>query len=113
MIVIKHEGENPLDAAKREFNEETGFDAAGPFRELGTFRQPGGKLVIAFATEGDCEPSKLVSNLFPMEWPPQSGRIQEFPEVDRGAWFNRDQANEKILKGQLSLLNAFFDRLAR
>ena len=110
---LLNEGENPLDAARREFNEETGFDAAGPFRELGTFQQPGGNLVIAFAAEGDCEPDKLASNLFSMEWPPRSGKVQEFPEVDKGAWFIRDQANEKILKGQLPLLNAFFDRLAR
>jgi len=106
---LVNEGEGLLVAAKREFAEETGFQLDGTFRELGTYRQPGGKRVTAFAIEGDCDPDELASNSFSMEWPPRSGRTQEFPEVDRGGWFARDAANAKILKGQRPLLDAFFD----
>ena len=104
-------GEEPLAAARREFTEETGFTVDGAFHELGTFKQPGGKLVTAFALEGDCDPTRLVSNMFSMEWPPRSGRRQEFPEADRGAWFGRDEAHVKILKGQAAMLDAL-DALA-
>ena len=77
------EGEEPLTAAQREFREETGFEAHGEFFELGTVKQTGGKLVSAWAFEGDCDPAKLTSNLCTVEWPPRSGKRIEIPEVDR------------------------------
>ena len=101
------ESEEPLEAAKREFEEETGVAARGNFLELGEVKQAGGKVVSAWAFEGDCEPGKLTSNLCRVEWPPRSGRFIEFPEVDRGEWFSVDEAKERILKGQ----QPFLDRL--
>jgi predicted NUDIX family NTP pyrophosphohydrolase len=92
--------EDPFEAAKREFLEETGFPAMGEFIPLKELRQPGGKVVSAWAFEGDCDPKAIRSNTFSMEWPPRSGRFQEFPEVDRADWFSPDIAKEKILKGQ-------------
>jgi predicted NUDIX family NTP pyrophosphohydrolase len=100
-------GDDPLDAAKREFQEETGFTAKGAFVSLGEIKQPGGKIVTAWAIEGDCSPALLRSNTFSMEWPPKSGRQQDFPEVDRGEWFALDDAKRAILKGQ----RGFIDRL--
>ena len=97
--------EDPLEAAKREFEEETGFPATGHFRPLTPIRQPGGKLVHAWAFEGDCNPSTMKSNAFSMEWPPRSGKYQEFPEVDRAEWFTIETAKEKILKGQVGFLD--------
>ena len=102
-------GEDVLSAARREFREETGFEVDGDFRLIGTFRQPGGKLVTAFAVEGDVDPDKLVSNSFSTIWPPKSGKLAEFPEIDRGAWFVRAEAERKILKGQRPMLDIFFD----
>jgi len=98
------EGEDPLEAARREFHEETGFAAQGHFLELGEVKQSGGKVVTAWAFEGDCNPAELVSNLCEMEWPPRSGRRLEFPEVDRGLWFSITEARERILKSQEPLL---------
>lgn len=89
-------GEDELSAAQREFKEETGFDPKGPFIPLGRVKQKSGKTVVAWAFEDDCEPSKLKSNTFQMEWPPRSGKQQEFPEVDRAAFFTLDAAREKI-----------------
>src|SRR5690242_10332507 len=83
---LSEDGEDTLAAARREFQEETGFVPDGHFVELGKFKQPGGKIVQAWSIEGDCDPSTLKSNLFSMEWPPRSGIVQQFPEVDRGAW---------------------------
>ena len=100
------ESEQPLEAAQREFQEETSFTAAGPFLELGTIRQAGGKIVTAWAFEGDCNPTDLRSNLCQTEWPPRSGRQVEFPEVDRAHWFSIPQAREHILKSQEPLLDA-------
>jgi predicted NUDIX family NTP pyrophosphohydrolase len=99
------EGEAPLDAAKREFLEETGFTAEGDFVELGQVRQAGGKLVSAWAVEGDLDPAMLVSNVCLIDWPPRSGRKMEIPEVDRGEWFTVDAARDKILKGQVVFLD--------
>jgi predicted NUDIX family NTP pyrophosphohydrolase len=93
-------GEDLLLAAQREFHEETGFTASGEFHPLGAFKQPGGKIVHAWAVEGDCDPAKLVSNFFEMEWPPRSGRRARFPEVDRAGWFSGPEALRKILPGQ-------------
>jgi len=100
--------EDLLAAAKREFHEETGFTAEGDFMPLGAFKQPGGKIVHAWAVEGDCDPSKLVSNLFEMEWPPKSGRRARFPEIDRAAWFFPREAQGKILRGQQPILAKLF-----
>lgn len=100
-------GEDLLAAAKREFQEETGFTAEGDFTPLGAFKQPGGKIVHAWAVEGDCDPSKLVSNLFEMEWPPKSGRRARFPEIDRAGWFQPHEAQTKILRGQQPILLKF------
>jgi predicted NUDIX family NTP pyrophosphohydrolase len=98
------EGEESLDVARREFFEETGFAVDGDFREVGSVRQDGGKQVTAWAVEGECDPALLRSNVFELEWPPRSGRVQEFPEVDKGGWFSLAAAREKILKGQVGLL---------
>lgn len=100
------EDEDPLTAAKREFKEETGTDPGpGPFIPLTPLRQKGGKVVSAWAFEGECDPSSLRSNTFTMEWPPRSGKSGSFPEVDRGAWFPLEQAREKIVKGQIGFLD--------
>ena len=104
-------GEHPLDAARREFQEETGFDLDGDFLPLGEVRQSGGKLVTAWALEGDIDPSSVRSNTFSLEWPPKSGRTQEFPEVDRAAWFSLPAARAKLLKGQVPFLDRLEQRL--
>jgi predicted NUDIX family NTP pyrophosphohydrolase len=96
--------EDHLGAAKREFNEETGFLPEGNFIALTPHKQPGGKLVYAWAVKGDCDAKMIVSNTFSMEWPPRSGKRQEFPEADRAEWFTIDVAKDKILKGQVGLL---------
>jgi predicted NUDIX family NTP pyrophosphohydrolase len=100
-------GEDPLEAARREVEEETGFRASGPFRELGALRQRGGKRVSAWATPGDFDPAALRSGEFELEWPPRSGRRQRFPEVDRAAWFALADARRRILPSQLPLLDRF------
>lgn len=107
------EGEEPLAAARREFEEETGICPEGEAIPLGTIRQPGGKLVTAFAMEGDLDASAIRSNTFGMEWPPRSGRMQTFPEVDRAGWFEKEEAERKILRGQLPILRALWERLAK
>jgi predicted NUDIX family NTP pyrophosphohydrolase len=99
------EGEESLDVARREFLEETGFEVNGDFVEVGQIKQAGGKVVMAWAVEGDFDPALLRSNTFEMEWPPRSGRMQKFPEVDRGEWFSVDAARVKILKSQEPLLD--------
>ena len=103
--------ENPLAAAKREFREETGFSVRGRTTALGTFRQPTGKRLLAWAIEGDFDPAKLASNSFAMIWPPGSGRSCRFPEADRGAWFTRKEAMVQILPGQQPILDALFQKL--
>ncbi len=102
-------GEDPLEVAKREFREETGFQASGEFIPLNPRKQPSGKLITAWAVEGDCDASAVQSNTFLMEWPPRSGREQEFPEVDRAGWFTLPGAKEKIIKGQ----SGFLEELAQ
>jgi predicted NUDIX family NTP pyrophosphohydrolase len=105
------DGELPLDAAQREFREETGFEASGEFIDLGTVRQKSGKLVTAWAFEGDCDPKKLISNFCTMEWPPRSGRKIEVPEVDRGAWFSLPAAKSSILNSQQPFLDVLGAKL--
>lgn len=106
-------GETPEQAARREFQEELGFPAEGPLVPLGRIRQKGGKIVEAFALEGDLDAGAIRSNSFTLEWPPKSGRIQSFPEIDRAAWFTIAGAREKILPSQGPILDAFeaLDRL--
>lgn len=98
-------GENPLAAALREFNEETGCRVQGRFTALTPVRQSKNKTVLAWAVEGDCDASAIRSNTFEMEWPPRSGRMQAFPEADRAGWFPLPVAREKILKRQAPLLD--------
>ena len=97
-------GEDLLLAAQREFAEETGFTAHGPFAELGVIQQAGGKIVSAWAFEGDCDPRKIQSKACKVEWPPRSNRLIEVPEVDRGDWFTLAAAKEYILSSQGPLL---------
>jgi predicted NUDIX family NTP pyrophosphohydrolase len=99
------EGEDPLEAAKREFAEETGVELRGEFVELRPVKQKSGKLVLAWAVEGDCDATQIRSNLFSMEWPPKSGLQAQFPEVDRAGWFTLDEARSKILASQVPLLD--------
>jgi predicted NUDIX family NTP pyrophosphohydrolase len=101
------ENEDSLKAAKREFFEETGFEADGNFIALTPVKQASGKWVYAWAVEGDCDAGAIKSNTFSMEWPPRSGDKKEFPEVDRAGWFPIEMARQKILKGQVSLLEEF------
>jgi predicted NUDIX family NTP pyrophosphohydrolase len=99
------EGEDSLEAARREFHEETGFTAQGHFLELGAIKQSGGKVVSVWAFEGDCDPENLTSNLCQIIWPPRSGRLLEFPEIDQGRWFSIHEARERILKSQEPMLD--------
>ena len=101
-------GELPECAARREFAEETGMAFAGELTDLGEARQSSGKRVTAFAGHGDFDVTSLRSNIFEMEWPPHSGRQQAFPEIDRAAWFDLNEAKARILSGQIT----FLDRLA-
>ena len=103
--------EDAPSAARREFAEETGFKPEGRAIELGATKQPGGKVVHAWAVEGDFDPSALVCNTFEMEWPKNSGQVKSFPEVDRAAWFDIATARRKILKGQAPFLDRLMNAL--
>jgi predicted NUDIX family NTP pyrophosphohydrolase len=103
--------EDPLAAARREFEEETGSAPTGDAIPLEPLRQPSGKVVYAWAMRGDFDPATLKSNTFSMEWPPKSGRQQDFPEVDRAAWFPIEEAGRKMLKGQAPLLRQLRQKL--
>jgi predicted NUDIX family NTP pyrophosphohydrolase len=98
-------GESPLAAARREFEEEMGSPVSGAFISLAPVRQASGKMVHGWAVEGDFDPATLTGGSFSMEWPPRSGRLQHFPEVDRAEWFTLEQAKRKINKGQIPLLD--------
>jgi predicted NUDIX family NTP pyrophosphohydrolase len=106
------QGEDPLQAARREFTEETGFVIDGEFRRLDPVKQAGGKVIHAWAVECDCDASRVRSNLFSLEWPPESGRIQQFPEVDRAGWFALSEARKRIIGGQMGLLDQLTSALA-
>ena len=110
---LANEGEDLLAAAKREFLEETGMAVDGAFLDLGAHKQPSGKTVAAWACEGDFDPATLKSNTFSLEWPPRSGRMAEFPEVDRAAWCSVDEALVKINKGQKPIITALAASTAR
>jgi predicted NUDIX family NTP pyrophosphohydrolase len=99
------DGENLLAAARREFEEETGHRPDGTFVLLGEAWQPGGKLVVVYAVQGDWDPATLRSNIFSMQWPRKSGRMGEFPELDQARWFSIEEAERKILKGQVVFLS--------
>lgn len=106
------EGEDPFLVARREFEEELGSPAPdGEVIELSELVQPSRKLITAFAVAGDFDTSRLRSNMFDLEWPPKSGRMQSFPEVDRAEWFMRDEARGKILPGQRSFIDRLLERL--
>jgi predicted NUDIX family NTP pyrophosphohydrolase len=106
----QHVGESLLDVAKREFEEETGIEPHGPYLELGSIRQKGGKWVFAWAFEGDCT-GPICSNNFKMEWPPRSGKICLFPEVDRAEFFALEEAKKKIKETQFPLLQRLQESL--
>jgi predicted NUDIX family NTP pyrophosphohydrolase len=105
------EGETPLQAASREFQEETGFPAQGEFLPLGKIRQKSGKVVEAWAFAGNCDPALLTSVLCSVEWPPQSGRLIEVPEVDRAGWFPLEEARIKLKEAQWPFLDRLRDLL--
>jgi predicted NUDIX family NTP pyrophosphohydrolase len=96
--------EDPEAAARREFQEETGWTIKRELRPLGEVRQKAGKAVTAFAAEGDFDPASLESNRFEMEWPPRTGKRASFPEIDRAKWFSLAEASEKMIEGQRPLL---------
>lgn len=107
------EGEVPLEVAKREFYEETGIQVQGnEFIELGTVKLKSGKLIIAFAAEASFDEPFLQSNTFEMEWPPKSGKMQVFPEVDRAAWFSMADAAKKLNAAQVALLGEVESKIA-
>jgi predicted NUDIX family NTP pyrophosphohydrolase len=105
--------EDGLAAAKREFKEETGHPVKGDFIPLSPVRQKSGKTIHAWAVEGDIDTATIKSNTFEMEWPPRSGKKQEFPEVDRGEWFNETQAKEKINPAQSALIEELLHHLKK
>jgi predicted NUDIX family NTP pyrophosphohydrolase len=105
------EGEDPLKAAQREFEEETGVSISGKFIELKPVKQKSGKIIYTWGVEGDIDPSILKSNTFTLEWPPKSGKYIEIPEVDKGGWFSYDTAKEKIIPGQIPILEELYTKL--
>lgn len=105
------QGEDPFSVAKREFEEETSLKIDGNFIALGDIRQPSGKVITAWAVEGEADPTRVKSNLFTMEWPPKSEQTQSFPEVDRAGWFVLSDARAKILKGQVGFLDRLQEKL--
>lgn len=103
------EGEEPTVVAVRELEEETGYRLEAPLIPITPIKQKGGKIVFAWAAEGDLDAEAITSNTFTLEWPPRSGRMREFPEVDRAAWLTVDEAREKINQAQI----AFIEELKR
>ena len=111
VIIAFGSNEDPLNAAQREFQEETGFTAVGPYLNLGLIQQKSGKIVSAWAFTGYCDPQLLVSNTCEIEWPPRSGKRIVIPEVDRGAWFSMHEAANLIRDEQRELLSRLEQRL--
>jgi len=106
-------GEQPLEAAMREFREETGMEPPdSELINLGEFQQSSKKKILIWASEGDLDPDTLVSNTFTLEWPPGSGELAEYPEVDRAEWCEIPDAAEKVIKGQVQVLDALREHLA-
>ena len=105
--------EDLLEAAKREFHEETGAQVEGEFIALAPQHQPSGKVVHVWAVEGDVDASSITSNTFSIEWPPRSGKSRAFPEVDRAGWFTLDEAREKLLPGQRPFLDDLMRKIER
>ena len=108
---VFEENETPFDAAKREFKEETGFEAVGNFINLGSLRQSSKKIVHIWAVESDLDETKIVSNKFALEWPKNSGNIKEYPEIDKVGWFNIEQAKKKLQKGQVGFIDRLLSKL--
>jgi predicted NUDIX family NTP pyrophosphohydrolase len=108
-----HAGEDAGTAAIREFGEETGIALTGPLEPLGEIRQRAGKLVLGFAVEGDLDVQTIKSNTFEIEWPPRSGKMQAFPEIDRAEWFDLRLAHDKMLEGQRPFLDRLAERLGQ
>ncbi|RUV99933.1 MULTISPECIES: NUDIX domain-containing protein [unclassified Mesorhizobium] len=104
------DGEDDLVAARREAEEELGVAIDGDFQPVGSYKQPGGKIVIAWSVEADIDVNAVRSNMFTMEWPPRSGAMKEFPEVDKAGWFSLPEASLKILEGQRPILDDFLER---
>jgi predicted NUDIX family NTP pyrophosphohydrolase len=104
-------GEDLLEAARREMQEETGIQVNGPFIQLTPIIQRSGKVVYAWACEGDCDPKTIKSNVTRVEWPPRSGKYIEVPEVDRAEWMTLEQARQRINPAQVSLLEELHDKL--
>jgi predicted NUDIX family NTP pyrophosphohydrolase len=104
-------GEDPLAAARRELAEETGFELEGPFLPLGSIRQKSGKIVHAWACPGEVDPTRLTSSTFEMQWPPRSGRLQRFPEVDRVAYVDPELAQKKLNPAQAELVVRLLEKL--
>jgi len=105
------EEEEALKVAFREFKEETGYELEGDFTPLQPIKQKSGKIVYAWTGEGDVDENKIISNNFEIEWPPKSGKMKSFPEVDRAGWFQLNEAREKINPGQVPLLEELIDFL--
>ncbi|MDD1750106.1 MAG: NUDIX domain-containing protein [Methanothrix sp.] len=108
---VFEEHESPLEAAKREFKEETGFEAAGQFIDLGTIKQPSKKIVHVWALESDLDAALATSNKFTLQWPKNSGIMREFPEIDKAEWFDVEKARKKILKGQAGFIDRLMDAI--
>jgi predicted NUDIX family NTP pyrophosphohydrolase len=108
---LPEKDEKPLDTAKREFKEETGFEAEGEFIDLGELNQSRYKTVHVWALEKDLDVTNVVSNTFKLEWPKNSGKVQEFPEVDKAGWFDIEQARKRIRKGQIGFIDRLMDTI--
>ena len=106
---LLEEHETPLDTAKREFKEETGLEVDGEFIDLGELNQPSKKIVHIWALEKDLDVTNIVSNTFTLEWPKNSGKIQEYPEIDKAGWFDIELAKKKIRKGQIGFIDKLIE----